>query len=266
MSTISEDRVETFIRQFAEHLLHLVPRARDKQGSEALESIGSLYQYAPAYRWILRNVPKGSRVLDWGCGNGHFSIFLREAGYVVTSYGFQTPELLAVVDAQLNGYVAADDPVYLPFVDSAFDCVVSIGVLEHVREVGGDEVASVREIRRVLKDSGRFLCYHFPNRTSWIEFLSRCIGKWSHTYRYSRTQVIGIFDNADLTIDWLVRYGVLPRNILRKLRVVHMERSFGFVRFFDFMDRMLLLVLGFFAQNWMLVATKPPAAVDVPDP
>lgn len=248
--------IEIFIRQFVERLRALALRAKEKQGSEALESIVSLYQYAPAYRWILANIPRGSRVLDWGCGNGHFSIFLREAGYVVTSYGFQPPELLALVSPTLVEYVAGSDPVQLPFPDSDFDCVVSIGVLEHVREVGGDEVASVREIRRVLKDRGVFYCYHLPNKYSWIEFVSRVLGKWSHSFRYSRTDVLRIFDFTGMSIDRLVRYGVLPRNTLRKLRVLRLTRSFVFARWFDVTDRLLLPVFGFVAQNWALAARK----------
>lgn len=253
----SEYHTETFIQHFVERMLILASRAKERQGSEALESVASLYQYAPAYRWILANVPRGSSVLDWGCGNGHFSVFLREAGYAVTSYGFQAPDLLAMVDPTLGGYVSGQHPVRLPFPDAEFDCVVSIGVLEHVREVGGDEVASVVEISRVLRNDGVFFCYHFPNRYSWIEFVSRMIGKWAHAYRYSRQQVHRIFDAAGMSASRLGRYGVLPRNVLRKLRFFGLERSFAFARCVDLVDRLLLVPFGFFAQNWMLVAEKP---------
>lgn len=250
---------DLFIKQFLKELLQLGLKIKKKQGSEAIESLASLHQYIPAYRWILANLPVGSKVLDWGCGNGHFSVFLREAGYVVTSYGFQPPELLAVVSPRLDEYVEGGDPVQLPFPEAAFDCVVSIGVLEHVREVGGDEVASVREIRRVLKDRGVFYCYHLPNKYSWIEFVSRSLGKWSHAFRYSRADVLKIFSSAGMSVDGLGRYGVLPRNTLRKLSVLRLNRSFLFARSFDVADRLLLPVLGFFAQNWMLAARKTDA-------
>jgi len=253
-------QTEIFIQQFVERLRALAVSAQEKQGSEALESVASLYQYAPAYRWVLTNIPPGARVLDWGCGNGHFSIFLREAGYAVTSYGFQPPELLALVSPSLAEYVAGIDPVRLPFPDSDFDCVVSIGVLEHVREVGGDEVASLREIRRVLNDRGVFYCYHLPNKYSWIEFVSRVLGKWSHAFRYSRSDVLRIFQSAGMSIDGLGRYGVLPRNTLRKLRVMRLNRSFVFARWFDVADGLLLPVFGCFAQNWALAASKSEVA------
>lgn len=247
---------ERFIRQFLTNLLHVGALVKERQGSEALESMASLHQYLPAYRWMLAHVPTGAKVLDWGCGNGHFSYFLQEAGYEVTPYGFQQPEIYAAAYPGRSGYVQGEDPVLLPFVDGAFDCVVSIGVLEHVREVGGDEVASLREIRRVLKDRGVFFCYHLPNKYSWIEFMSRLIGKWSHAFRYSRSEVLRIFGSAGMSVEAVSRYGVLPRNWLRKLNVLGLNRSLLLAQGVDLSDRLLQPVFGFFAQNWTLVARK----------
>ncbi|MBQ4132690.1 MAG: methyltransferase domain-containing protein [Desulfovibrionaceae bacterium] len=45
----------------------------------------------------------------------------------------------------------------------------SIGVFEHVHETGGDQLASLKEISRVLKPEGFFLCFHLPNKYSWVE-------------------------------------------------------------------------------------------------
>jgi hypothetical protein len=37
-------------------------------------------QYLPVYRFIKKTIPLGSKVLDWGCGEGHFSYFLCRSG------------------------------------------------------------------------------------------------------------------------------------------------------------------------------------------
>ena len=78
----------------------------------------------------------------------------------------------------------------LPFTDESFDAVFSIGVLEHVRETGGDEVDSLKEIKRVLKKDGYFICTHLPNKFSWIEFLTSFMkSKHHHEYKYSKSDI-----------------------------------------------------------------------------
>jgi SAM-dependent methyltransferase len=110
-------------------------------------------------------------------------------------------------------YRRGADPVGLPFEDRSFDAVLSIGVLEHVRETGGDEIASLREIRRILRPGGFFICVHLPNRFSWIEFLARALGRSSHRFSYTRTDILRLSGNAGLRVIEIGRYGALPRNL-----------------------------------------------------
>jgi len=48
-----------------------------------------------------------------------------------------------------------------PYLDK-FDAVVSVGVLEHVKETGGSEIGSLREIFRILKLNGYLSVTTFP--------------------------------------------------------------------------------------------------------
>jgi len=123
---------------FDDYIALLVDRfatLEQRQGSEAFDNFVSASQYLPAYRWIGTNVPAGSRILDWGCGTGHFSDFLNRNGYDVIPYGFDPPDfLMHVRSPAATRYVQATTNVLMPFASESFDVVTSIGVLEHVRE------------------------------------------------------------------------------------------------------------------------------------
>jgi SAM-dependent methyltransferase len=250
--TIATPSDETILRE----LLELAER---RPSLEIFRALASSHQYARLYRLMRRHVPPGSRVLDWGAGNGHFSYFLQRAGYRATGFSFHSDgyrEFLPDADYAFAPGSEAE-PVALPFASASFDAVGSVGVLEHVRETGGSEVASLREIGRVLRPGGVFVCFHFPNRTSWIDLAARAIpGKHFHTYRYARTDILRLVGAAGLEPVEIERYGMLPRNAwhrapraLRRARVV--------ARAWDALDVLLALPLGVFCQNYCFVARAP---------
>ena len=222
-------------------------------------SLAGSHQYVRLYRVVRAYVPQGAAVLDWGAGNGHFSFFLVHSGYRATGYSLfpqEFQEWLRDPDYQL---VVGDpsDPVRLPFADESFDAVVSAGVLEHVRETGGEETASLREISRVLRPGGVFIAYHFPNRYSWIDVLARGLpGEFHHTYRYTREDIERLVKAADLELVEAGSYALLPRNPLYRLpdRLANSER---FARAYDATDGMLGALLPGLCTNHYFVARRP---------
>ncbi len=95
------------------------------------------------------------RVLDVGSGNGWLAV-------ACARRSLRTPVLVDIGLANLknirafHGNVAhtvVADASRLPFRDTTFTCVVASEVLEHVNE----PAAVLREARRVLDDSGRFI-------------------------------------------------------------------------------------------------------------
>lgn len=119
-------------------------------------------------------------VLDWGCGFGHSAWFLRDRGVDVELFDY-VPDFDGPAVRSLSLYpemtaTLSSDPVVLPYEDSTFDGVLSLGTLEHV----GQPRESLAEIRRVLKPGGLLYVYKLPNRYSYVEFLARKTGRYYH--------------------------------------------------------------------------------------
>jgi SAM-dependent methyltransferase len=236
-----------------------IAREHPERGLLQFRSRLGAHQYRPLYRLWRRYAPSGGRVLDWGAGNGHFSYFLLRAGYRVHAFTIAEAEALDWV--RRPGFeVSAGDPgeaVRLPFEDDAFDAVTSIGVLEHVRETGGDETASLREIARVLRGGGVFLCYHLPNRFSWIDGASRLVpGKHHHEFRFTRRDIGALVKAAGLSLLGAAPYGVLPRNLGHRLPGA-CRRSAALAHAWDALDAALAHPLSPICQNYWFAARKP---------
>jgi SAM-dependent methyltransferase len=226
----------------------------------AFRSRTSAGQYGLLYSLVQKYIPADAHVLDWGTGNGHFAYYLHRRGNRTTAYSLAecpVAETLQKEDPRGFEFVSGRDPEILPFGDGAFAAVASVGVLEHVRESGGNEVASLREIRRVLAPGGVFVCYHLPNRNSWIEAALRTTSeRYHHPYRYTVGDVESMTAAAGLEVIELRRYGALPRNVLSRLPV-WIRDSVWFAHGVDVTDRVLSRIVAPFTQSFALVAMKP---------
>jgi SAM-dependent methyltransferase len=199
-------------------------------------------------------------VLDWGCGNGHFSYALLRLGY--KAHGFE------LGDFRLRKYLSEDyqfhqanprDPNILPYPNNEFDAVVSVGVLEHGRvDTGGTEEVSLRQIYRVLKPGGYFICYHFPNRFSWIEAITSIIlRKHHHSYRYTKRSIQELCWRTGYELQEMQRYGALPRNswnsVPQRIRYSPMVANA-----WNAIDHVMSYPFSPLCQNYLFVAKKPP--------
>jgi SAM-dependent methyltransferase len=246
-----------------------VYKALNAWGLAPFENLLTASQYWIVYEKFSQMVSAGSSVLDWGCGDGHFSYFLLKNKYKVNAYSLRPVEelqwkgcsVLKKFETQFSSSFSfketdCGDPVVLPYPDETFDAVASIGVLEHVRQAGGDELNSLLEIRRILKPGGLFLCFHFPNQFSWIDALARKIpGKLTHPFRYTIDDIQTFNLSADFSLMESGSYAALPRNTLTKLPEV-IKNSMGCVKVFNQVDHALLSVFRRFVQNHYFISRK----------
>jgi SAM-dependent methyltransferase len=241
-----------------------------KRNIEQFGSLPTANQYRRLYGLTAKYVPQGARVLDWGCGRGHFTYYLLKCGFHVTCYSLGSqPEILKTLDSEARErltFVGGSDPIKISLPSDSFDAVFSVGVLEHVRETKGDERASILEIQRLLVPGGHLLVYHFPNRLSYIEALSRLffkylpstkLARYYHQYLFSVADINRLVDHTELRLLEKGRYGFLPRNIFNKLPPLLRSRQ-DVTSLINLTDRALETVFSPIVQNLYFVARKEP--------
>lgn len=110
-------------------------------------------------RWLFRRIireyglPHDARVLDIGTSTGTNLRMLREMGFLRGEGVDMSEEAVHWCAEKGYGKVTLGDVCALPFPEQTFDLILATDVIEHV----DDDVAALREIRRVLKPSGSVL-------------------------------------------------------------------------------------------------------------
>ena len=121
-------------------------------------------------------VPKGSRVLDLGCGDGALLAHLQRTR-ACTGYGIEIDDanVLACVKRGVNVIQLNLDAGLTMFVDASFDVVLQIDTLQHLRNAE----TMLRETARV----GRIGIVAFPNFGHWPNRLAVMMGRMPVTKR-----------------------------------------------------------------------------------
>lgn len=217
-------------------------------------------QYSFPLKKTLEHLTKIDHALDWGCGNGHWSALVHHfykskvSGY---SFSYPTPEL----DPSFFYHTVADtnEPVHIPYKDAEFDAVFSIGVLEHVHEYKGDQVLSLKEIHRLLRPDGMFLCFHLPNKLSWVESLAKFIMLFKktrflpHSKKFSGHDVEVLCAQSGFELIEQGIYNFLPRNFFKRMQDQDNQKLF---RFLDLVDTVLSKIFFPFCNQRYFIARK----------
>lgn len=123
-----------------------------------------------AMELIAQLVPKGSRVLDLGCGNGALLAHLRDTRQC-TGYGIEIDDanVLACTQRGVNVIQLNLDDGLAIFEDQSFDVVLQLDTMQHLRNTE----RLLRETARV----GRVGIISFPNFAHWPNRLRVATGR-----------------------------------------------------------------------------------------
>ncbi len=103
---------------------------------------------------ILDKLPKGSKVLDVGCGTAHLTHWIKERGFDV--YGIEpSTEMyhyakLNFPEIEIKQAISSE----IPYPDNYFDLVVAFEVLRYLDK--NENRKTFKEFHRILKNNGRF--------------------------------------------------------------------------------------------------------------
>lgn len=149
---------------------HLHRSVRDEYSEHAgtYDARWSLYverSVMATYRYL--DLPRGSRLLDVGCGTGAMldQLLVRRPDLLLTGVDL-SPAMLAVARDRLSPPVRLVEAsaLALPFVDHSFDALVSVSSLHY----WPDPMGCLAELRRVLRPHARLVL------TDWCDDYLTC--------------------------------------------------------------------------------------------
>lgn len=124
-------------------------------------------------------VRQSKRVLEIGCADGSFSVYLHNRGYDIEAIDIADDAVGRAVSLGINAKVC-DIEQGLNFQDENFDAVVACEVIEHLY----DTDYFIKEIRRVVK-SGGYVFLSTPNLASLKNRLRLLFGKYPQYSEYN---------------------------------------------------------------------------------
>ncbi len=148
--------------------------------NKVVEMSGADSDYFSEYKVVellkFENPKQTMRVLDFGCGDGNSSIYIRKHFPNTSIFGIDVSDAsvkLANEKGITNAIFKAFDGAKLPFEDEEFDLVFTSMVFHHIEHKLHDGV--LKEIYRTLKKGGRFYNFeHNPNNPLTRKVVREC--------------------------------------------------------------------------------------------
>jgi ubiquinone/menaquinone biosynthesis C-methylase UbiE len=154
---------------------------------------------------IARVLPRGSQVLDIGCGNGYIAHHL--------SAMLQNP----VIGIDVNDSTEAPvdyrqyDGANFPLHDHSVDSVVLCYVLHHAQDVR----AMLSEMKRVLRPGGLVVIYEDIPATMWDNFIC-----WTHNLKWRKRTGACTFRNES---EWQTVFAAAGFEVIRDRQLSRMR-------------------------------------------
>jgi ubiquinone/menaquinone biosynthesis C-methylase UbiE len=210
---------------------------------------------------IEKTLPKGTCILDAGCGVGDMMRLLQKHYRVVGVDNSEEAIKYCTQKVRENTVIRGDIGV-MPFKTESFDGIMSLDVLYHawVR----NDLQALQEMYQLLKPGGK-LFLQLPA----YEWLRSCHDEWSYTSRrYTAKNVNGLLKTSGFVkrrlgyrVCFLFPLAVIQRRIIKAkhsdLKEIHPLVNFLFKRIMD-LEIFLALYVNFpFGLSVIGIAEKP---------
>lgn len=146
----------------------------------------------------VERLPRGARFLDGAVGLGQLAVRMQQRGYRVFGIDYSFDAALHV-RRNTSIPVVVGDMTRMPFRNGAFDGITTGETLEHL----DNDADAAREIGRVLADGGTCIATVPALQSLW----SASDDYYEHRRRYSRAQLVRMFENAMLSIEKATYWG-----------------------------------------------------------
>ncbi len=163
---------------------------------------------------ILRmlGIRKGERLIDIGCGTGHYAVAFSKLGAIVTGIDYSSQMLeIARVNLERSGArgykLVLSDASKIDVPENSFDVACAIGIFDYLPDV--DRV--MQEIRRVTKKKARVLAT-FPSRYSPFFLFRTGIGNFFRRKLFDAPPILNTFTKKDLSV-LMERHGFRIRQV-----------------------------------------------------
>jgi len=195
-------------------------------------------------KWLyLSKILQGycGRSLEVGCGSGHFSALMADAGFEAFLLDYSASAIqcarnsFATYKGRERKRYLLGDAMELPIADAAMDVVLSCGTLEHFE----NPLVPIQEMARVLREGGLFYSDICPKKFTLIGMLRFLYKKEPgfHEAKLSKQDIFKMLSEAGLKEIKIFSGGVLPpRDIPAKgrIKLIGVLESFLIERFKSF--------------------------------
>ena len=179
---------------------------------------------------LVAELPQGARVLDLGCGRGHYTAYLCQRGLKAEGIEVRQPRdgddflhnqdksvlkryraLWAESKRRYGGKLGYFDGRRLPYKKNSMDAVLFYATYEHVPV---KDIAFVtREAFRVLKPGGRVYVFRCPSALAWKEHLTRRLHMGAHEKLYGKSEILSLLRRAGFQVTRFERSDFFPAHV-----------------------------------------------------